>query len=494
MIEPGKPGCESRAGALGEALSQASRLQGEAGEAQAKAAGLRAEADRAQSALGATMARRRGGQMMAFGAIALILAGAVAEIMGSKAGLYALAALGLLVGFMGLMRAARANVGSAQATADAAGARATESETAVRTVTGQLQDLLQMNAAATVEELRVTWEAARTADAEAERERGAIAGLAESAKSQAQGAAQEAADLRAQAQAKLTEAGFRDPDEMQKAVKARADIEAELEREQASLTGTLQGGALPELETQLRDRLLETAKHEASLDTPDMAAAKVTPEQFQDLENRIAALRRKHAELAEAQQEARITLGIATMDAEDVGQLEGTLTDTQADLERLKERRDVYSLTREVLDAARQETMARASDLVAPLASDYIIEMTGGRYRKIWLEDTTFTPHVAIPEQGEDSRCEIGQLSCATIEQIYLAIRLALTQLLFEQEPLPILLDDPFVNFDAVRREAAIKLIKEISKDHQVLLFTCSNDYDEYADHVVPLDGVCTLM
>ena len=244
----------------------------------------------------------------------------------------------------------------------------------------------------------------------------------------------------------------------------------------------------------MREEAVAAVGLEEALNAPDMAAAKVTPQQFQDLENRIDALRRKQSDLAKQQQEARITLGIATVDAEDVGLLEGTLADTQADLERLKERRDVYVLTREVLDAARTETMARASDLVAPLASEYIIEMTGGRYRKIWLEDTTFTPHVAIPEQGEDSKCEIGQLSCATIEQIYLAIRLALTQLLFEQEPLPILLDDPFVNFDDVRREAALKLIKEISKDHQVLLFTCSNEYDQYADHVVPLDGVCTLM
>jgi uncharacterized protein YhaN len=80
------------------------------------------------------------------------------------------------------------------------------------------------------------------------------------------------------------------------------------------------------------------------------------------------------------------------------------------------------------------------------------------------------------------------------VEQIYLAIRLALTELLFAQEPLPILLDDPFVNFDPDRRAAALRLVKAISQRHQVLLFTCSDEYDQYADRVVPLEGACTLM
>ena len=88
-------------------MSQASKLQDEAWEAHTRVAALRVEADREQSALGAVMARRRGGQMMAFAGIALILAGVAAEIMWGKAGLYILATLGLLVGFIGLMRAAR---------------------------------------------------------------------------------------------------------------------------------------------------------------------------------------------------------------------------------------------------------------------------------------------------------------------------------------------------------------------------------------------------
>jgi uncharacterized protein YhaN len=494
VIEPGQPGCESRAGALGEALSQASRLQGEVGEARAKTAALRAEADREQSALGAVMARRRGGQMMAFAGIALILIGVGAEVLSRPPVFYLCAGLGLLVGFLGLTRTAKSNVATAHATASAATARASESDAAARAVAGQLQAILQANAAATVEELRVAWEEARAADAEEERQRGAIASLAESAKGQAQSAAEEAADLRAQAHAKLTAAGFRDADEMQAAVRARASVEEGLGREQAALAATLQGATLADLEARLRDEAVALLGLGEALNTAEMTAARLSPEEFQNLENRIDAVRRKLAELGEQQQQARITLGIATADAEDVGSLEGTLADTQADLERLKERRDVYVLTRDVLAAAKQETMARASDLVAPLASEYIMDMTGGRYRKVWLEETTFTPHVAIPEQGEDSKCEIGQLSCATIEQIYLAIRLALTQLLFQQEPLPILLDDPFVNFDEARREAALKLIKEISKDHQVLLFTCSDEYDRYADHVVPLEGVCTLM
>jgi len=43
------------------------------------------------------------------------------------------------------------------------------------------------------------------------------------------------------------------------------------------------------------------------------------------------------------------------------------------------------------------------------------------------------------------------------------------------------------VKFDPDRREQAMALCKEIAQEHQVLLFTCHDDYDAAADWVVEL-------
>jgi len=53
-------------------------------------------------------------------------------------------------------------------------------------------------------------------------------------------------------------------------------------------------------------------------------------------------------------------------------------------------------------------------------------------------------------------------------------LRLALVQALSrEGEKLPHLLDDPFGNYDDVRLQRTLKLLAQIAKNQQVLLFTC---------------------
>ena len=61
---------------------------------------------------------------------------------------------------------------------------------------------------------------------------------------------------------------------------------------------------------------------------------------------------------------------------------------------------------------------------------------------------------------------------------LYLGIRLAFAQKDAERRSvaLPIICDDPLIHFDDERRAAAIALLHDRSKHHQVLLFTCDDD------------------
>ena len=72
------------------------------------------------------------------------------------------------------------------------------------------------------------------------------------------------------------------------------------------------------------------------------------------------------------------------------------------------------------------------------------------------------------------SACSPQLLSLGTRQQLYLALRIAL---LITAEnvgrSLPILCDDILVNFDDERRREAIKVIVELSRYRQVILFTC---------------------
>lgn len=59
-----------------------------------------------------------------------------------------------------------------------------------------------------------------------------------------------------------------------------------------------------------------------------------------------------------------------------------------------------------------------------------------------------------------------------------LCLRFALTDALFTEETAPMILDDPFVNLDDERLDAATRLLARLSADRQILYFTCSSARD----------------
>ena len=65
-------------------------------------------------------------------------------------------------------------------------------------------------------------------------------------------------------------------------------------------------------------------------------------------------------------------------------------------------------------------------------------------------------------------------LSAGTLDIMYLAVRLAVCELaLPDGETCPLILDDALVNLDDDRLEQAMKLLTEVARERQVILFTC---------------------
>jgi uncharacterized protein YhaN len=74
----------------------------------------------------------------------------------------------------------------------------------------------------------------------------------------------------------------------------------------------------------------------------------------------------------------------------------------------------------------------------------------------------------------DNSRKEIGQLSRGTAEQLYLSLRFGfIREFSKTTESLPVIMDEILVNFDPGRARATAETIVELSKEHQILFFTC---------------------
>ena len=66
------------------------------------------------------------------------------------------------------------------------------------------------------------------------------------------------------------------------------------------------------------------------------------------------------------------------------------------------------------------------------------------------------------------------QLSSGARDQLHLAVRLAISEYLSRDEPLPILIDDCFATSDDARARAGMRLLLEqVQPQHQVLFVTC---------------------
>ncbi|WP_318766446.1 ATP-binding protein [Lactiplantibacillus carotarum] len=119
------------------------------------------------------------------------------------------------------------------------------------------------------------------------------------------------------------------------------------------------------------------------------------------------------------------------------------------------------------IDQALQTLTNQQLPRVLTRASANFARLTNKRYNKINLNGDQLMAVTA-----DDRQFGVAELSTATKEQLYLAIRLALLAHLGAQAQLPLMIDDGLVNFDDERRRAAWTLLAEVGRDHQLIYFT----------------------
>ncbi|EFQ8451210.1 AAA family ATPase [Listeria monocytogenes] len=126
-----------------------------------------------------------------------------------------------------------------------------------------------------------------------------------------------------------------------------------------------------------------------------------------------------------------------------------------------------------------QNTMQQLQEGKLPktlkLASEYFNHLTSGNYRKVYLQDNRLQVESkdSIPFFPEE-------LSQATKEQLYLAIRFALIDVIHKDFPLPIIIDDGFVHFDSSRMGQMMQLLQKRKSENQVIFFTCHQETRKY--------------
>ena len=150
--------------------------------------------------------------------------------------------------------------------------------------------------------------------------------------------------------------------------------------------------------------------------------------------------------------------------------LEAQLAALDARIAKLEQTNAALTIAMETLSLARSELQRRFAPKIAQRAQALLAEMTGCRYTRLSLGEDL---ELRAGAENEDTLHPILWRSDGTMDQLYLALRLAVAEELTPDAPL--ILDDALVRFDDQRLAAAVALLRREAEGQQVLLFTCQS-------------------
>jgi DNA repair exonuclease SbcCD ATPase subunit len=218
-------------------------------------------------------------------------------------------------------------------------------------------------------------------------------------------------------------------------------------------------------------------------------------------EDLLAARNRYSEELAEvAGQVASLEEQILELRREQAERQGGSpvnVAGLEVELAALRERRreleietEAYGLAYQVLDAAAREYQDAYLDRLSELASGYFREFTGRPRRRVRFGEG-FEIRV-VEEAGAE--LEPKRLSQGAQDQLALATRLAVADMISDNLPLPLTLDDPFLNCDAERLARIEEALREVALSRQVILLSHDSSFLSWGEPVrLPAGGALEL-
>ncbi len=189
----------------------------------------------------------------------------------------------------------------------------------------------------------------------------------------------------------------------------------------------------------------------------------------------------------DAEAKARAQVEANPVDADQVAGEAERLGVWREQLAALQRRARVHEAALGGIERATAATMERATRYLEKRMVEDVERVTDGRYRRVRIDDETLDIRLVAPEKGD--WVDVRHLSDGVLAQVYLAARLGLIRHATGDRRPPIVLDDPFVSFDDVRAARAFALLRDLTRDHQVIYLTSTDRYDAAADAIVELPG-----
>lgn len=190
--------------------------------------------------------------------------------------------------------------------------------------------------------------------------------------------------------------------------------------------------------------------------------------EVEEVSRRIEELNRKKEELHQLYADLNHRIAVLEEGGE-YGELLHKFKQLQTELNQEAREWAKFQLAKEWLQKTVERYKKEHLPSMLLKAEEYLSFLTDGNY--VHIHPKTEGDGFLI-ERKDQLFFEANELSQATTEQVYVALRLALATTIYKKYPFPIIIDDSFVNFDKKRTQRVIELVKRI-QNNQILYFTC---------------------
>lgn len=157
------------------------------------------------------------------------------------------------------------------------------------------------------------------------------------------------------------------------------------------------------------------------------------------------------------------------------------IQDTEDAIRRLQDRTSALSVGIEVLKDAIKEYEENHISRLSKIVSTNFSKFTHGNYKRVEIMPGDY-PKIYTKKE----RCiEPSQLSAGAKDQLFFAIRLAISDILSSEMPLPLILDETFVNYDQRRLDLVHDTLNTLVTTKQIILLSHDSSYKSWADTLI---------
>ena len=186
-------------------------------------------------------------------------------------------------------------------------------------------------------------------------------------------------------------------------------------------------------------------------------------DELEVLDKRVEELKRIHTEL-------KTSIKTTTSLVESPEEIREKLDAIEENKLNFVKKIEEHELAAKFLEMAETQVHHKFTPAIEKNSKPLLKEITNERYSDLKIDEETLDIKVKAPEIND--YVDVFFLSQGARDQLYFTLRAVMSDLLGKDTNIPLILDDPFHNFDDTRLKKTIDAIKQLAKNKQIILIS----------------------